>query len=212
MNFIKIFYKPEGFIEKAVKRPINASHFTVIGVISIIYMLILGNFRMPLNSITTISFSIVYAIIIVIGFMLLYSAVLYILGFLVDAKANYKELLISQIYFGIPVVILMSIPVLISRALLPMFENDIDMYMNTEIVIAVLNAAIYIYLLFLELKIVKTVQRISIKRALVTNLIMIGLLFMVLLDSNKKISNNIDPERREAERQQSVYASQMTEE
>lgn len=209
MNLLRLFYKPEKFLGHAVHRKLGIQHVVVMILISIIYLLFSQNQVIPMDSLFSISFRFTFTLLGLAITILVYSGVLFVLGYLVSSKASYKELLISQIYIAIPVIILSSIPAILERLLNPLFINNPDMSLNFEIFIKLLVLLIYAYLLFLELKVINVVQQVSLRKAFITNIFVVGFLLFIMLDTYKIVTRNLDPEVRAAEREHSIEASKL---
>ncbi|HCC07293.1 MAG TPA: hypothetical protein DEP72_03915 [Clostridiales bacterium] len=208
-DVLRLFYNPEDVIYNKLNKRINMKIlFIVFFAATILLINNISNDYIRYH--TLISSGLGYAMmvfewimwnIVVVSGILLYTIMIILIGYIVGGKASFIRMAMAQIYMLIPIIIFELIILILKSLFTGMVASDVDASLNFDIFISVSHTALIIYYIFLNTKVIAKIQSISMKKAIFNNIIPITFILIIILDTFKIVSNNINPEYRESLRE-----------
>ncbi|HAN10539.1 MAG TPA: hypothetical protein DCP90_08025 [Clostridiales bacterium] len=211
-DVLRLFYNPQDVIYTKVNKKINSRLLFIVFFAALILLINhISNDYAKYDRL--LSSGLGYAMmlfewimwnVVITSYILLYTTMIIVIGYMVGGKASFKQMVIAQTYMIIPIAIFEIVILILKNIFTGMFASDVDTSLNFDIFISVSHTILIIYYIILNTKVIAKIQCISLKKAIFNNIVPIAFILITILDTFKLVSYNINPEFRNGLKEQNA--------
>lgn len=203
--FLKLFYKPEEVIESRIGKKLTWDFAVALVIIIGIFLAQLlitfavANTMMERFGLIHINTNVLAVLILgcnVLVFMLI-ARIIKFFGHLAGGQATTNDVAIAEIYFLTPVMIVDLIVGSLNTLINLAAEKNIDAFIMTSIVFIIIKIALLLYFSFLQVKVIATVQKLTLGRATISMALFLLIVIRVIIGQVQGIIGTTQPSYRE---------------